>query len=133
MPSTMQHVAMALVSGLAEGMPCRQVAPPDHRSKTPAPLSSACVLHWSLLFTPCRTATLQLESLDGELNSTRSAAQQQIAQARKEAASAVSAARQAAADGGAQSLAHAAEREAALQRQAAELCAELDVSLVSGA
>lgn len=129
----MQHVAAALVSGLAEGMPCRQVAPPDHRGKTPAPPSSGCVLHWSLLFTPCHTATLQLESLEGELNSTRSAAQQQIAQARKEAASAVSAARQAAADGGAQSLAHAAEREAALQRQAAELRTELDVSLVSGA
>ena len=87
-------------------------------------------MHKSCLSTPCHPAALQLDSLEGELESSRSAAQQQIAQARKDAASAVSAARQAAADGGAQSLAHAAEREAALQIQAAELRAELDVSPV---
>ena len=105
---------------------------PEYQYRIFAPPSSACVLHWSRFFAPCHPAALQLESLEGELNSTHSSAQQQIAQARKDAASAVSAARQAAADGGAQSLAHAAEREAALQRQAAELRAELDVSLVSG-
>ena len=95
-----------------------------------APPSSACALHWSRFMISCHPAALQLESMEGELNSTHSTAQQQIAQARKDAASAVSAARQAAAEGGAQSLAHAAEREAALQRQAAELRAELDVSCV---